>query len=359
MKRQSFRKLLQKEMVQFCPKDRMAGVAPKDYANAGATLVLYLLGKPEPPFQSFDALKVSDPYQISGDPAQWKDVQNLSGSPLWQNTKDPTYFSKSSGENWYNVDAEHAKQALRNVATSLKRYDPIVGENVDDEDEKEEKPDENPEAPEEPAEEQPEEPAEEPEAEEPPAEEQPEEPAEEPEAEEPPAEEPTGEEPAEEKTSLTKEDAKLVVKLLLQFKGKKIPKQATTRIAKSLGVTADVVEGFVYNLATLYVKKHLIGREPKVENFPSPPTSQQSLAPSGPRPLSVIAREIYKDWKNVNFAARPYLAAMGSLDTMKDMYGADNAQSVVAYFLSNASTWKGETAKRVKAELNKMLKSAR
>lgn len=74
------------------------------------------------------------------------------------------------------------------------------------------------------------------------------------------------------------------------------------------------------------------------------------------RPLHVIAREIYKDWKKVNFAAKPYLDAMSSLDKITDDYMYDSAQSVVLYFLSNASSWRGETAKRVKAELKAMAK---
>lgn len=74
------------------------------------------------------------------------------------------------------------------------------------------------------------------------------------------------------------------------------------------------------------------------------------------RPLSVIANEIYKDWKNVNYAAKPYLEAMSSLDSIDDNYFADSGRSVVAYFLSNAASWKGEKAKEIKAELKKMLK---
>lgn len=74
------------------------------------------------------------------------------------------------------------------------------------------------------------------------------------------------------------------------------------------------------------------------------------------RPIHQIASEIYKDWRNVNYAARPYLDAMMSLDTMKDNYGMDSAPMIVSYFLSNASTWKGETAKRIKNELKAMLK---
>jgi hypothetical protein len=48
---------------------------------------------------------------------------------------------------------------------------------------------------------------------------------------------------------------------------------------------------------------------------------------------------------------------MSQLDSIKDNYGQDSGTSIVAYFLSNASSWKGETAKRIKLELNKMLKS--
>ena len=74
------------------------------------------------------------------------------------------------------------------------------------------------------------------------------------------------------------------------------------------------------------------------------------------RSLEVIAREIAKDWKPVYFGAVPYLEAMTYLDSIKDKYLYDDASSVVAYFLANAQTWRGETARRVKAELNKMLK---
>ena len=72
------------------------------------------------------------------------------------------------------------------------------------------------------------------------------------------------------------------------------------------------------------------------------------------RSISVIAAEIRRDWKKVNYAAVPYLQAMACLDTMKDAYGCDSAVSIVSYFLCNAGTWKGETAKRVKAELKAM-----
>ena len=75
------------------------------------------------------------------------------------------------------------------------------------------------------------------------------------------------------------------------------------------------------------------------------------------RSISQIASEISRDWKKVNFAAKPYLEAMYSLDSISDKYGMDSGRSIVAYFLSNAAQWKGEKAKAVKKELNKMLKS--
>ena len=55
----------------------------------------------------------------------------------------------------------------------------------------------------------------------------------------------------------------------------------------------------------------------------------------------------------------PYMKAMLTIEKLDDQYHADSAESVVAYFLANASTWRGETARRIKAELNGMLKAHR
>lgn len=73
------------------------------------------------------------------------------------------------------------------------------------------------------------------------------------------------------------------------------------------------------------------------------------------RPLYVIAREIREDWVNPNYAALPYLTAMRSLDRVTEKYGYDSGFHIVMYFLSNASTWRGDTARRVKAELRGMV----
>ena len=74
------------------------------------------------------------------------------------------------------------------------------------------------------------------------------------------------------------------------------------------------------------------------------------------RPLYEIASEIRKDWKKVYFGAVPYLDAMSTLDSIEDNYMFDSAKSIVLYFLANAGTWRGDVARRVKAELKSMYK---
>lgn len=69
------------------------------------------------------------------------------------------------------------------------------------------------------------------------------------------------------------------------------------------------------------------------------------------RPLYTIAQEIMSDWRKPYFGAVPYLDAMRSLQSIDQKFYDDDAKSVVLYFLANAATWRGETAKRVKAEL--------
>lgn len=70
-----------------------------------------------------------------------------------------------------------------------------------------------------------------------------------------------------------------------------------------------------------------------------------------PRPIYMIAAEIQRVWAKPYFGAVPYIEAMLSIRTIGDQYGADSARSIVAYFLSNATTWRGEDARRIKAEL--------
>lgn len=83
-----------------------------------------------------------------------------------------------------------------------------------------------------------------------------------------------------------------------------------------------------------------------------------------PRPIYEIANEIYWNMRALKGKAvrdgypyaAPYLEAMFDLDRVSDIYGADSGKSVVLYFLANAASWKGEVARRIKAELKEIVK---
>jgi hypothetical protein len=74
------------------------------------------------------------------------------------------------------------------------------------------------------------------------------------------------------------------------------------------------------------------------------------------RPIHEIAREIRRDWgAKVNYAAKPYLSSMLELTSIDDYDLTDSARGIVARFLGNASSWRGDVARRVKVELKAML----
>ena len=79
------------------------------------------------------------------------------------------------------------------------------------------------------------------------------------------------------------------------------------------------------------------------------------------RPIYEIAEEIAMDaqqhritkgqWPGWwNYSAQ-YVDAMLGITSIDDNYGYDTARSVVLYALSSLQYWKGDTARRVKAEL--------
>lgn len=85
-------------------------------------------------------------------------------------------------------------------------------------------------------------------------------------------------------------------------------------------------------------------------------TASKPTTINGHRLIHQIARDIRLFWPKVRYAAEPYLAAMECLYTIDQMYFQDSARSVIVYFLGNAGTWRGEHSRRIKAELNAMLK---
>lgn len=83
----------------------------------------------------------------------------------------------------------------------------------------------------------------------------------------------------------------------------------------------------------------------------------QPVQPTQVRPICTIARDIQREWgSKVNYAAKPYLNAMLSLSSVNDKYALDDGKSIVLYFLSNASAFRGEKAKALKAELKALVK---
>lgn len=75
------------------------------------------------------------------------------------------------------------------------------------------------------------------------------------------------------------------------------------------------------------------------------------------RDLCDIATEIQRLWPKPYFGAVPYLESMGAVKDVNDAYGCEDGRTQVVYFLANATTWRGEDARRIKAELKALLKS--
>ncbi len=74
------------------------------------------------------------------------------------------------------------------------------------------------------------------------------------------------------------------------------------------------------------------------------------------RHIHEIASEIGQKWTpKVHPWARPYLDAMSTLESVDDSYGYDDARSIINYFLSNATMWRGEDARRLKKELKDII----
>ena len=72
------------------------------------------------------------------------------------------------------------------------------------------------------------------------------------------------------------------------------------------------------------------------------------------RPIHEIAADIRRLWKKPYFGASPYLRAMLLLDDINSRYGLDSARDIIVYFLANASTFRGEEARKLKAELKEI-----
>ena len=76
------------------------------------------------------------------------------------------------------------------------------------------------------------------------------------------------------------------------------------------------------------------------------------------RRIFEIAKDIQNEWGNkVNYAASPYLEAMSFLSSPNDKYGFDSGAEILSYFLSNASSFRGEKARELKVEIREILEN--
>jgi hypothetical protein len=75
------------------------------------------------------------------------------------------------------------------------------------------------------------------------------------------------------------------------------------------------------------------------------------------RPINLIAMDISMNWENISVHAKPYLDAMFDMRRIEEPYYYESdCKSTLLYFLSNATGWRGEDARRIKKELNAMCK---
>jgi hypothetical protein len=146
---------------------------------------------------------------------------------------------------------------------------------------------------------------------------------------------------------------------------------STRRRAKKIALGMDLYKaGYRRRTGGSLVLKHSAKRNRAPGRLPIgssqlTPKATPSAAPRLPdlKQLSImqLANLVERDWsgrgKGVNYAARPYLDAMKQLHSHRDNYYYDPGHMVIRYFLSNARGWSGPTAKAVKAELNRRLKS--
>lgn len=82
------------------------------------------------------------------------------------------------------------------------------------------------------------------------------------------------------------------------------------------------------------------------------------MTKSETRELATVARDIRANWARPYFGAVPYIDAMATMATVRDNFGLDDGPGIVRYFLANAGTWRGDDARRIKAELKNMLEGA-
>jgi len=73
----------------------------------------------------------------------------------------------------------------------------------------------------------------------------------------------------------------------------------------------------------------------------------------------IISRDLQSQGKEVPYNLVPYLDALRQMDSADDVYGVESGKSIIAYALSNMTSYKGPTARAVKAELKSRMKASK
>lgn len=142
----------------------------------------------------------------------------------------------------------------------------------------------------------------------------------------------------------------------LQFKSPLEQAEAIQKFAELVGVPRGQLMNVLNGIrqSANAAPANAASAVPQAESVVRRPLKEEGEIPDLTKlKLYQLANLVKKDWANVYFGAKPYLSAMGSLSDITDNYGVDSGKSIVLYFLSNASQWKGPVAKAVKTELKR------
>lgn len=69
-----------------------------------------------------------------------------------------------------------------------------------------------------------------------------------------------------------------------------------------------------------------------------------------------MAKKVQTRWRDLVPAAAPYLEAMLTLDKVDDKYGLDEGRDIILRALTNLTSYRGEKARTLKAELRELLR---
>lgn len=58
---------------------------------------------------------------LTANPEEWTDVSEMSQGPMWQNRRDPAYFSTDGGKTWYNVETRKTDAFRKEVEQAINR----------------------------------------------------------------------------------------------------------------------------------------------------------------------------------------------------------------------------------------------